>query len=136
VQERTSELQAANKELEAFPIRCRMTCAHRYERWMDMRKCSKRITAASLTRGNRLLGAVRSNSRKMGQLIDDLLAFSRLGRTPLKTQAGGNGAPRASQILEECELHPYTERPPHRIRDRVAPGSVDGRSLGALQAPR
>src|SRR5438552_3720679 len=28
----------------------------------------------------RLIGVVRANARRMGQLIDDLLAFSRLGR--------------------------------------------------------
>ena len=32
------------------------------------------------TEGKRLLGQVRSNAKKMGVLIDDLLTFSRLGR--------------------------------------------------------
>jgi len=35
----------------------------------------------------RYLDLVRSNTQKMGELVDDLLAFSRLGRQPLKKQS-------------------------------------------------
>jgi light-regulated signal transduction histidine kinase (bacteriophytochrome) len=35
------------------------------------------------TEGRRLLGVIRDNSQKMAQLIDDLLAYSQLGRRPL-----------------------------------------------------
>jgi two-component system sensor kinase len=34
--------------------------------------------------GQRFIDIIRDNTRKMGQLIDDLLTFSRLGRKPLK----------------------------------------------------
>jgi PAS domain S-box-containing protein len=37
--------------------------------------------------GHRLLGVVRENARRMGQLIGDLLAFARLGRQPLVKSA-------------------------------------------------
>jgi two-component system sensor kinase len=36
--------------------------------------------------GNRLIGVVRASSQQMGRLIDDLLAFSRLGREQLRTR--------------------------------------------------
>jgi light-regulated signal transduction histidine kinase (bacteriophytochrome) len=35
--------------------------------------------------GRRLLGVIRGDSRKMGQLIDDPLEYSRLGRKPLSS---------------------------------------------------
>ena len=82
--ERTAQLQAANRELESFsysvshdlrsPLRavdgfCRILTED-YESRLD-------------DEGRRLLGVVRDNSRKMGELIDDLLEFSRLGRKAL-----------------------------------------------------
>lgn len=55
--------------------------------------------------GNRLLGVVVDNTRRMGQLIDDLLRFSRLGRTALQKanvdmSALANSV--ASELLESC----------------------------------
>ncbi|MHB9096706.1 MAG: sensor histidine kinase, partial [Syntrophales bacterium] len=81
--ERTAELEAANKELEDFTY----TVSH------DLRAPLRAIDGFSrmLLRdeGNlsaetqRKLNTIRSNILKMGQLIDDLLAFSRLGRTAM-----------------------------------------------------
>ena len=87
VRERTSELQAANKELEAFSY----SVSH------DLRTPLRAVDGfASILHtdyaerldeeGRRLLARVRTNSQRMGVLIDDLLAFSRLGRQPLRTQ--------------------------------------------------
>lgn len=84
VQERTAQLEATNRELESFSY----SVSH------DLRAPLRAIDGFSMIleedyaptfddEGRRLLAVVRNNSQKMGQLIDDLLAFSRLGREPV-----------------------------------------------------
>jgi signal transduction histidine kinase len=80
-QEKTVELEAANKELDAFSysvshdLRAPLRAIDGYSRMLE------EDSGPSLgAEGRRLLGVVRSSSRRMGQLIDDLLAFSRLGQ--------------------------------------------------------
>lgn len=84
VRERTDELEAANKELEAFSF----SVSH------DLRAPLRHIdsfTELLITNyssrlpsdGQDLLNIVVSSAKRMGQLIDDLLNFSRLGRQPL-----------------------------------------------------
>ncbi len=81
VEERTAQLSASNKELEAFSY----SVSH------DLRAPLRAIDGFSKIiqedyidkldeNGKRLLDVIRNNSQKMGQLIDDLLAFSRTGR--------------------------------------------------------
>jgi PAS domain S-box-containing protein len=85
VEERTAQLEAANKELEAFSY----SVSH------DLRTPLRAIDgfgAALLEdhgqqvdeEGRRLIGIMRKNAMQMGQLIDDLLTFSRLGRQKMK----------------------------------------------------
>ncbi len=101
VEERTSEMQAANKELEAFSysvshdLRAPLRAVDGYARMLEEDYGGK-LDAE----GTRLLNAVRANSQKMGQLIDDLLAFSRLGRAPLRTQPV-QMEPLVQQIVDE-----------------------------------
>jgi light-regulated signal transduction histidine kinase (bacteriophytochrome) len=81
VRERTAELEAANAELEAFcysvshDLRAPLRAVDGYARMLQ-EDYAGRLDAEA----ERLLGVVRGNARRMGQLIDDLLAFSRLGR--------------------------------------------------------
>jgi len=87
VRERTGELEVANRELEAFAY----TVSHDLRapvRQMDgfSRMLEKDYAARVDPEGRRLIGIIRDASRRMGSLIDDLLAFSLLGRRALQPE--------------------------------------------------
>ena len=82
--ERTKELEAANQELEAFSY----SVSH------DLRAPLRVVSGYAIIlqeeyhkvfdeEGRRLLSIVQDSAKKMGVLIDDLLAFSRLGRNQI-----------------------------------------------------
>ena len=86
VRERTSALEAANKELESFSYSVSHDLRAPLRAIDGFSRIVQEDYAAKLdTEGRRLLGVIRDNSRKMGQLIDDLLEYSRLGRKPLSS---------------------------------------------------
>ncbi|MGD1149548.1 MAG: ATP-binding protein, partial [Thermoanaerobaculaceae bacterium] len=84
VVERTSQLEAANQELEAFSysvshdLRAPLRAIDGFSR-MVVEDNGDRLN----DEGKRQLEVIRANTQKMGRLIDDLLAFSRAGRAEL-----------------------------------------------------
>jgi light-regulated signal transduction histidine kinase (bacteriophytochrome) len=85
--ERTAQLETANKELEAFSysvshdLRAPLRAVDGFSRILLEEYASQLVPAAQ-----RYLQLVRRNVQQMGQLIDDLLTFSRLSRQPLRKQ--------------------------------------------------
>jgi signal transduction histidine kinase len=84
IKERTLELESANKELESFSY----SVSH------DLRAPLRSIDGYSRVliedygdkiddEGKRILGIITRNALRMGQLIDDLLSFSRIGKQNL-----------------------------------------------------
>jgi len=84
VRERTAELEAANKDLEAFSfsvshdLRAPLRAINGFSE-MLLEDHSSQMSAEA----KHLLEVVSSSARRMGQLIEDLLRLSRLGRQPL-----------------------------------------------------
>jgi light-regulated signal transduction histidine kinase (bacteriophytochrome) len=83
-EDRTAELAAANKELDAFSysvshdLRAPLRAVDGYSRMIE-EDYGERLDAE----GRRLLAVVRDSSQRMGRLIDDLLGLSRAGRAKL-----------------------------------------------------
>ncbi|MGQ0811094.1 MAG: ATP-binding protein [Nitrospiraceae bacterium] len=84
---RTQELEAANKELEEFSysvshnLRSPLRVIDNYARMI------LENTSQTPEQMSQFVRSIRSSTQQMGQLVDDLLAFSRLGRQPLRKRA-------------------------------------------------
>lgn len=116
VLERTAQLEAANKELESFSY----SVSH------DLRAPLRAIDgfscilledfAASLPEeGKAFLTLVRDNTKQMARLVDDLLAFSRLGRQSLTKQTVDPG-----KIVRQCLSAMQTEQKGRPLEIHIA----------------
>lgn len=103
VSERTAQLEAANRELEAFSY----SVSH------DLRTPLRAIDGFSHIllddyanklddEGKRLIKIVRNNTNRMGQLIDDILQFSRTGRIEIN-YSNIDMENMAREVLEELQ---------------------------------
>jgi PAS domain S-box-containing protein len=98
LQERTVQLEAVNKELEAFSysvshdLRAPLRAIDGFSR-MLLEDCAAELSDA----GKSYLQTVRDCARQMGCLIDELLAFARFGRQPITKQAVDMAA-----LVQQC----------------------------------
>ena len=85
VLQRTAQLQAANEDLESFAysishdLRSPLLAIDGFSQILE-----KRYSDQLDPEGKRILSVVRNSTSRMGQLIDDLLSFSRWGRQEMK----------------------------------------------------
>ena len=87
LRQRTAELEAANGELEAFSY----SVSHDLRAPLRAIDGFSRILLAEYAEqlpddAKDYLQSVRGNAQQMGRLVDDLLAFARLGRQPIRKQ--------------------------------------------------
>jgi PAS domain S-box-containing protein len=117
VSDRTAQLEAANKELEAFSYSVSHDLRAPLRAIGGFARILQDEHAAQLTpEAQRPLGRILDNARRMSQLIDDLLNLSRLTRAALRRQ------PISLSRLAHEVVAAHQQREPHRqIECLIAP---------------
>jgi signal transduction histidine kinase len=125
---KTLELETSNKELESFSY----SVSH------DLRSPLRAIDSFALmleedyaqkldAEGRRYIRVVRDGAQRMGRLIDDLLAFSRMGRAPINAVSIDPRAG-AERALKEV-LVAHTGAPPELLIHRLPAARGDAALL-------
>lgn len=127
VEERTAQLAAANRDLEAFAysvshdLRAPLRSIDGFTRIL-----AEDYAGALDAEGHRLCGVIRNNTQRMGQLIDDLLTFSRFGRTEMQWRSVDMESLARAAFHE---LKTLAERGPLDFREGPMPGAVGDPNL-------
>ena len=117
VQERTAQLEKANKELEAFSY----SVSH------DLRAPLRAISGFSTIlkedysgqldkEANRITDKIISNAKMMGQLIDDLISFSQIERKEIKHHTVD-----MKKLAESCLAELLQQEPENKYRLQIHP---------------
>ncbi|MDZ4754839.1 MAG: PAS domain-containing protein [Phycisphaerae bacterium] len=117
VRERTANMESALRELDAFSysvshdLRAPLRAIDGFSRMLHQEHAAELAPEAL-----EYIDLIRAGARRMGQLIDDLLAFSRLGRQPLATDQVDMGAI-AQRTVDELRH----EAPDRKIEVTIGP---------------
>lgn len=107
VADRTAQLESANRELESFAysvshdLRAPLRAIAGYSRMVE-----EDYAGAVDDEGRRFLAIIRSEAHRMGRLIDDLLAFSGIGRQTIASAHVDMTALFHEVALEVRAMHP------------------------------
>src|SRR6185437_7761538 len=118
VEERTSELLAANKELEAFSYSVAHDLRGPLQHISNIGFLLQQTAAAQGEKGAALIGMLFESSRRMSQLIDDLLNLSRATSTPVH-RTPIDLSSMARSILDRLR----TDDPQRRVDVAIVPGA-------------
>ncbi|SDL59603.1 His Kinase A (phospho-acceptor) domain-containing protein [Pedobacter sp. ok626] len=125
--ERTAQLESVNKELESFSysvshdLRAPIRAINGYTRIL-VEDYAEKLDSD----GIKTLQSIINNSKKMGELIDDLLAFSKLGRKQV-TVSEINMADLVKLVQEELLFEDYENIPEFNVG--VLPHAKGDKSL-------
>lgn len=114
VEQRTSQLEAANRDLEAFSysvshdLRAPLRAVNGFSRIL-LDECGPDLPPE----GRRKLEVILRSGERMGKLIEDLLAFSKLGRAPVKARPVNMGV-LVKRVLDD--LNEARQGPPADVR--------------------
>jgi PAS domain S-box-containing protein len=125
VRNRTSQLESANKELEAFSYSVShdlRTPLRHIDGFVEL--LQEELSPSVTAEGKRYLEIISKSARKMGELIDDLLDFSRTGREKM-TLDSVNTEDLVSEVIQELAAD---------HRDRIVHWDIG--SLPALNGDR
>ncbi len=117
VRERTTQLEAANKELEAFAysvshdLRAPLRAIDGYARILI-----EDYQPSLDSEGERVCAVIHEETRRMGHLIDDLLAFSRIGRSHM-VHAEIDVAAMANAVFHDLAIPDARSKIDFRIRE-------------------
>jgi len=114
---RSSELEAINKELEAFAYSISHDLRAPLRHMVGFTELLQRSASAQLDeKGKRYTSMILESAKRMGTLIDDLLAFSRIGRAETRESMVS-----MEQLVKEVQNEVWRETEGRNMAWKIGP---------------